>query len=65
MAMTLDRMPCPFCGEPEYLGQQERVPDVHAVLCYVCGTTGPQAKSRIKAIDAWNTRKSAEVSVHA
>lgn len=57
MAFTPGVMACPFCGESEYLAPQERFPDIHAVLCYVCGATGPQAKIRVKALDAWNARK--------
>ncbi len=52
--------PCPFCGQPakHAFGMNE-----HWVSCKVCGSSGPFADTKQKALDAWNTRRACRESV--
>ena len=46
--------PCPFCGgvAKHTFGMNE-----HWVSCTGCGTSGPMADTKQKALDVWNTRQ--------
>jgi Lar family restriction alleviation protein len=47
--------PCPFCQGLEFFCSQNTANNF-SIVCVTCGTDGKAAKTKEKAIDAWNTR---------
>lgn len=49
---------CPFCKDqhPEIESDGNPQQPLYFVLCLKCGATGPSAKTRMDARQAWNKR---------
>ncbi len=57
--MKTKLLPCPFCGETEFIGVKSKRlfnMDFHYVYCWICGARGPMNIDKQKAIEAWNRR---------
>lgn len=56
----IELKPCPFCGshgDNIYLDEfWERYDKPYFVTCLGCGTNGPYADKKEKAIELWNRR---------
>lgn len=48
--------PCPFCGRADQLHVSEVYKDEIVVYCRNCGATGGTRETKLKAVEAWNTR---------
>jgi len=47
---------CPFCGEKEEIYQDRYRGGYWNVHCLMCGASGPNHKTEVAAIKAWNGR---------
>ena len=50
---------CPFCGRTDMLEAASSGRWGHFVRCNRCHAAGPNAGSRDRAVEAWNTRNDA------
>ena len=58
--MATELKPCPFCGGYAAIGNFRGKPMVY---CGICGIQGAHARTQEKAIEAWNTRFNASLSL--